>query len=159
MPPPDELDLIHAYTDENALEDGVIVAITKKHRATNGVFVYQGEHAPEGDNGPPQNWPVPLLEWMAAKTDNQKAMALARGFIEGHTGHAERCNGDLIVDCITNPQTDKIVSVELDAAQMGRTAVAIADQQRRHAEGRPGRRMWMLKNECDGYTLMFPEEY
>ena len=160
MPEPDEV--ISRYSDENALEDGVLVAVSKRDRVTVGVFAFLGEAAPENDGPPPSRWSVPLLEWCRAKTADTKAAALANGFIEAHRGHAQRADeaGDFLVAYLITTN-GKLSGFALDETnrKLGRPRNTPREDPPESPAGDPWRKVWLVPNELHGLTLMFPDEY
>lgn len=138
-------DIIHACTDEDAIEDGFIIAIPNtKDRMTTAVFGFLSEAATTIDGPPPQRWPVPLMDWVGAKEPDGKALALAKGFIEAHRIEA----------LASKPPADFYTAYFLKDQDSGRL-IGYCDQSIGDAT-----KVWLVPNpEVGGVTLMFPEDY
>ena len=162
--------VISRYSDQNAVEDGILVAIGPKDRVTRTVWEYLAEKAPSGSK-PPNCWPVEMMGWFQAEKisrqdahkllteygaergqeklnqiiADRKALALSKGLIGQHSRAAVR-----IYEENTDGGIFKIYGLvdlqgklfQLDAQPNGVFCT-----------------FWLLPNECGGVTLMFPEDY
>jgi hypothetical protein len=163
-------DVIYTYTDGQAVEDGVLVAINPRDRVTRTVWEYFVEKAPKGSE-PPNRWPVSMMDWFTAskisKTDaakmiaefgkdqaqekfsrmiaDRKALALSKGIISTHASQAKR-----VYDENTDGGIYKLYG-HLDPAgilfQLGTEPHGVFCT------------LWLMPNENNGTTLMFSEDY
>lgn len=111
--PFDGAEVISTYSDAQAIEDGILVAVNRQDRVSRAVWEFLVEHAPEGAQ-PPNCWPVEMLGWFQAskigKTEaakliaelgaegaqkkfermvaDRKALALTKGIISTHARQA-----------------------------------------------------------------------
>jgi hypothetical protein len=169
--PFDAADVISTYTDGQAVEDGLLVAINQKDRVTRALWEYLVEKAPKG-NQPPNRWPVDLMTWFRAEAikreealkliaelgkdaaqkkfermiADRKALALSKGIISTHTKQATRVYEENIGGGIY-----KLFAVE---SPDGRYLTDLTADQ-----GENKSVLWLLPNENGGITLMFPEDY
>jgi len=162
---------ISRYTDADALEDGILVAINPKDRVTRAVFDFLSEHTPMGPQ-PPDNWPVEMMGWFRAEAmkreealkliaelgaveaqhkfveiiRDRKALAMAKGLIGREERTARRVfeqneGGGIHTLCMGIDDAGVIRSLSPRAGQSGKI-------------------LWLLPNdETGGMTLMFPEDY
>ena len=133
--------VISTYTDAQAIEDGVLVAVSKRDRVTGPLFSYLCEWAPLNFK-PPSDWPVDMMLWFKAKTAQHKAAAMALGLFAVYGHDARRIYEENIGGGIWKFYAG------------GRPIVAFEE-----TEIAQGREIWMLPNEIGGLTLMFPEDY
>ena len=85
----DDAVVISTYTDESAVEDGVLVAVSETDRVTRPAFNWIEEHIAVLD-GPPDRWPIDLMRWLGALDVGTKAVAAVRGVIGTHELAARR---------------------------------------------------------------------
>lgn len=133
---------ISTYTDKDAVEDGDLVAINQKDRVTRAVWNFLVEHAPK-NHKPPAGWPVDLFGFFRAKTQDDKAKAMAEGVISTNRQQAERVYNENIGGGIftLNP-----------ALGADGTITRLEDQETTH-------KMWLIPNELGGISLIFPSDY
>ena len=144
--------VISSYSDAQAVDDGVLVAISKRDRVTRNLWGWTVDRVPDGAK-PPNRWPVPMLDWFGAKDNATKARALWVGLIEQDRKRATEVyeqnigGGIHTVEVFTNPPdtTGTIESIggPNDAAALRQAHVSI----------------WLMPNELGGITAMFPEDY
>lgn len=162
-------DVISVYTDAQAVDDGVLVAINGRDRVTRSVWQSLIERAPK-DSQPPNRWPVDMTGWFQAtkisKTEaaqliakhgldaqkefekaiaERKALALAKGIISTHARQAKR-----------------VFDEELDGGIYKLFAATTTGGIFDHLSAtpvEPSLTLWLLPNENGGTTLMFPEDY
>lgn len=85
----DEFDVVFTYTDAEAVDDGVLVAINPIDRVTRAVWDWLVQHLPPGAK-PPDSWPVDLFTWFRSGTNMEtKALAAARGAVGTYRTRAE----------------------------------------------------------------------
>ena len=127
--------VIYSYTDDDAVSDGVLVALDKRDRVTRPVFDWLADNTPLGAK-PPDGWPVEMLGWFGAigteAERGAKAAALAKGLIGLHGRKAREIY-------------EKNIGGGIWKADLA-------------PSGAP-RTLWLLPNELGGMTLMFPEDY
>jgi hypothetical protein len=170
--PFDEAEVVSIYTDGQAVEDGVLVAIGRKDRVSRAVWDWLAEKAPKGAQ-PPSCWPVDLMGWFQAskisKTDalkliaehgkdgaqqkfdemiaDRKALAMSSALIRTHATQATRVyeenTGGGIYKLWALEHNDVIE--KLSAEDPGAFAGASV--------------LWLMPNDNGGITLMFPEDY
>lgn len=163
-------DVISTYTDRQAVEDGIFIAINPRDRVTRTVWEYFAEKAPKRSK-PPADWPVSMMDWFQAekisKIDalkliadfgavqgqqkfdrmiaERKALALAKGIITTHAAQAKRVYDENIgggVFKLHGLVDTAGVLFKLSAEPSGVFC-----------------NLWLIPNENDGTTLMFPEDY
>lgn len=71
---------ISRYSDADAIEDGVLVALDKRDRATVNVYSQIAKIA-EDQKTPPDRWTVDLFGYCRAKTGEARALAMMSGLI------------------------------------------------------------------------------
>lgn len=72
--------VIFRYTDQEAIDDGVFVALTSHDRVTTNAL-RAITRAVEDQREPPACWPVDLMAFIGAKDADAKAMAMVTGLI------------------------------------------------------------------------------
>lgn len=145
--------IIFSYTDADAQEDGLLVAIDRKNRVTRAVFDFLTEAAPHGAK-PPDRWPVDLFGWFRAKDNTEegrmaKAVALAKGLIGSHEPQARKVYDENIGGGIWTAYAP-LLKGEL---------VALVPEADAKPHEMMGKKLWLIPNELAGVTLMFPEDY
>lgn len=144
--------VIHSYTDKEAVEDGTLIAISDRDRVTNAAFEFLAAHTPM-DAKPPNNWPVDMLGWFRLdkkapeqKQREQRAVALAKGLLARDGRKARE-----VYEKNTNGGIYQVWAKvnHLDGVLSGLTS----------DETYGWARLWILPNENNGLTLMFPEDY
>ena len=142
--PQDEV--ISRYSDDQAVEDGVLVELTARDRMTSNCLAWLEENIPV-DGSPPNNWPVPLFDWIGARGDKtRRAICAAKGLVGSFS----------ISYCERQP----------DQSWAGHAMYAGANRigQLLRPDAKRGDRatykvLWIHPNECGGVTLMLPEDY
>lgn len=169
-----EKDVIFAYTDKNAVDDGLLVAVGPRDRVTRTLWEALCERAPESSK-PPNRWPVDLMGWFQAenvkKEDalkliakygaeegqrklnqiiaDRKALALSKGIIGTHARAAVRA-----YELNTDGGIYKLYAV-MDKAEKYSELMASLPLEGSLVYST----FWLLPNENAGVTLMFPEDY
>jgi hypothetical protein len=173
--PFNDSDVISRYTDAQAVDDGILIAITPKDRVSIGVWSSFKEHAPK-DSQPPSCWPVDLMGWFQAtkisKTEAQKliakygtdaqaefdkaikerkALAMARGIVGSHGRQAKRMFDENIDGGIYKlyailSYPESDTFTELCMPQSPHSTFSSVT-------------LWLISNENGGVTLMLPEDY
>jgi hypothetical protein len=167
-----EEDVVSCYTDSQAVEDGILLAINPQDRVTRAVWEFLVHKAPKGAR-PPANWPVEMMAWFrceaikredalkliaehgkdAAQKEferiiaDRKALALSKGIIGRDGKEARR-----VYEVNIGGGIYKLFAItsgdHLDT-------LAVTDPR----DTNPHRVLWLLPNENGGMTLMFPEDY
>ncbi len=146
--PFDEMEVISTYTDTQACEDGILVAINPKDRVSRALWEYLVTHAPAGSQ-PPNRWPVDLMGWFQAKTADNKALAMSKGIISTHAKQAKRVYEENIGGGIY-----KLFSLEsLDGQRIAGLLAEAPQEEYKYSV------LWLIPNENGGITLLFPEDY
>ena len=140
---PDIMPVISTYTDQDAVEDGVLVKLDDKHRVTRTVYDFLSTRIPAS---PPLRWPLsPGLEAMYPYKDQDfKLAALLAGLFSRYGARAKQI--------YENNEAGGIWFAALDATND--TILGL----RPGAEKGPFK-LWLMPNELGGLTLMFPEDY
>jgi hypothetical protein len=157
-------EIISSYTDGEAVADGILVAVTKQDRVTRSVWSWMTAKTPAD---PPNCWPVDLMGWISTPTKKQalallakygaddgqkrlnqmirdKALAMSRGLLGTHAGAARRT-----YEQNTDGGIYKLFAVEQNGVIAGL-----------ESKPTPGAVvLWIMPNENQGVTLMFPEDY
>lgn len=167
--------VISTYTDVQACDDGVLIAINAKDRVTRSVWEWLVEKAPKTSQ-PPNCWPVDMMGWFGATSikkaeaqkliakhgkdaqklfeqivADRKAAALCRGLIGRDRQQAER---------VFRENTDGGIFKHHAAEISGQIAnLTPATQSVQATAVTNGKTLWLMPNENDGITLMFPEDY
>jgi len=131
----------YAYTDEMALDDGVVVAVTRLDRVTGTVLTWL-EQEIETWKSPARNWPVELLKYINADTPLEKALAAIAGLMT-----------------VKAPEARKIYEQNIGGGIWVRFYDAQKKELTGHEQGVESVRLWLMPNEMGGMTLMFPEDY
>ncbi len=142
------MEAISTYTDAQAVEDGELVAVTPKDRATSALYEFLVDNLGET---PPAGWPVELMGWCTIRKDDEepglrRALAATRGLIDVHRHAAtriyeENIDGGIWAGYIQQGAGDVITGFDTSDSPSG------------------DRKVWMLPNKQGGLTLMFPEDY
>jgi hypothetical protein len=175
---------ISTYSDAEAIEDGILVPINRKDRATRPLFTFLAEHAPLGSK-PPDCWPVEMMGWFRAEAmkreealkliaelgkeaaqakfveiiRDRKALAMLKGLI----GREERT----AVRVYENNEGGGIHAIHVATAEDGTIAgispIEIPRDDKNNLgwkpEGNPTTTVWLIPNENGGITAMFPSDY
>lgn len=140
----DDFEVCSSYSDREACEDGVLVSINPKDRVSRAVWDFLFEHAPKGAK-PPNRWPVDLMGWFRAKTVDDKVLAMSSALIRTHATRArevyeKNLGGGIFKAYALLDGHGTIAELSLDTTFQSKT-------------------FWLVPNENDGITLMFPEDY
>ncbi len=141
-------DAIFTYTDQEAVDDGVLVPLNKTDRVTRAVWDYF--EARTGSRTPPLRWPLgnsPRAMYPYSDPQDMfwRTSALTSGLIEKYADSAR--------DVYAQNIGGGVWFASLEATETEITAL------------RPGMKtegavtLWLLPNELGGVTLMFPEDY
>jgi len=169
-------EVVSTYTDRQAIEDGILVAISEKDRVSRAVWEYLSSHCPKGAQ-PPNRWPVDLMGWFRAEkiskvealeliakfgreesqkkfeemVGDRKALAMSSALIRTHDRQARR-----IYDENLDGGIYKLYSMETpDGRRILSLAASAAEAE---VEG-SYKVLWLIPNENGGITLLFPEDY
>src|SRR5882672_424324 len=159
-------DVISTYSDSQAIEDGILVAINPRDRVTRSVWEWLVENQPKG-NQPPNCWPVGMIGWFKAtaitkrealeliakhgakegqekyerQVRDRKAHALSIGVIDQNRDRAKRTYDENldggIFKLLARVEGGQII-------ELGPTGDVA---------------LWLLPNENEGISLMFPSDY
>jgi hypothetical protein len=141
---------ISQYTDADAVNDGILVAISPRSndRVTRTVFEFLKTSAPNGSE-PPSNWPVEMMGWFRSEDgSDEKALALASGLIGRDARRARQVYEENIDGGIF-----KLHAVVNYGKLTELASGAGSDTSATHTA------LWLLPNEMGGITLMFPSDY
>jgi hypothetical protein len=138
-----DYEIISRYSDAQALDDGCLVALNRRDRATGTIMAWLEDHLPTGA-APPSCWPVDMMGWFAGKTPQARAKAAADGLVAQWGPIAKRAPGArLSLYALTSGAGGWIASLESAPPEDARSGV---------------QRFILAVNECDGVTLMLPED-
>ena len=141
-------DVISTYSDAEAVDDGMIVALTPIDRVTHAVFCAL-EEGDRGDaEGPGMNLPVPLMSFIAAKNAKERAVCYAVGLIDSWRGMAERAD----------QATERSIYSGHLCFNADGMLVSFTEGPRDPGAG-DTRKVWFVVNELGGVTLMYPSDY
>jgi hypothetical protein len=145
--------VISSYTSEQAVDDGVLVAVTTKDMVTRQVFDFLSRYA-AGAEQPPDCWPIELMTWVrAAAMPREVALKLiAELGKDGAQAHFKKRIGDNracsmakgLID-VNLRQAQKVYDDNIGGGIWKHEAL--------------DRTFWLVPNELGGMTLMFPEDY
>ena len=161
-------DVISTYTDAQACDDGVLIALNPKDRVTRTVWEWLVEKAPKSSQ-PPNRWPVDLMGWFGAtsikKADAQKLIAKhgkdAQSVLERIV--ADRKAAALSRGIITTnrQQATRVYNENLNGGIYKAHALENSGQIESLTDisSLVNTTLWLVPNENGGITLMFPEDY
>jgi hypothetical protein len=138
---------ISTYSDNDAGEDGTLVAINAKDRVTRPVWDWLESTVDMKNPKPPSCWPVDLFGFFGAKKPADRALAMCRGIIENNRREAMRVYEQNIGGGIFTLWV-------LTHKGKGSKPLGISATQQ---PGEP-MRLWFVPNGA-GLTMMFPEDY
>lgn len=154
----EDFDLISTYTAGQAVEDGMLVQVSKRDLVTIGLFTHLTELAPM-EGPPPPGWPIPLVAFFKGR-DKEKpdpqavAAALCVGLIDAHRIQAQRIYDD---------NTGGGIYTGFVLSTSGRLSgfYGAPDWEKRQPAGGSveGVKVWLMPNELGGMTFLFPSEY
>lgn len=138
-----EFEVISMYTDDMAVEDGILVPLNGQDRVTRACWEWMADKL--GDS-PPDRWPVELMGYIGAESGDDRALAAAKGLLgswekKARTVYEENIGGGIFTLWVR----------ESDEAIIGITDSEFGDGE--------ATRLWFIPNELGGMTLMFPEDY
>ena len=174
--PFDSFEVISTYRDEQAVDDGLLVPVTKKDRVHRSVWEAFCTRAPKGAK-PPNCWPVDLMGWFTSTkvsptealqliakygaTEGQqklnqiitdrKVRAMSLGIIRTYDKQARKVFDENIGGGILALYAE-LEGTDFDGA--GILASLSAEER-----GVPALRLWLIPNDAGGVTLLFPEDY
>ena len=144
--------VISEYGDEQAVEDGFLVAVSKRDRVTNTVFALF-EHGVPLEAAPPSRCPVALLRWCGAKNTATRAVLMCAGLIEQwrDRAHEEDRKDDRRIF------SGFVLHTEDDPAQIRGFLPGIPHDL--FPEKCTSAKVWFCPNELGGVTMMYPSDY
>jgi hypothetical protein len=150
--------VVSVYTDAQAVDDGVLVAINPRDRVTRAVWDYLTRTTPMTAK-PPNRWPVDLMTWFrapAGDSRDSRALALAKGLIGTYQRQARKVYDENIgggIFCLyALTKLDQLA--ELSETEPNDEAHAV-----NNFEGNETSKLWLIPNENGGVTLLFPDDY
>lgn len=157
--------VISRYTDEQAVDDGVLVRLNARDRVTRAVWDFLVEHQPAGPK-PPDCWPVDLFAWFGAKKPTMpddpvaarmyrdiRAKAMATGLIGAHGQAARRVYEQNIGGGIW-----KGYALVGRFNALDRFARDLPEKRILERDVLSPTTLWLIPNEQGGLTLLFPED-
>ena len=161
-------DVISTYTDAQACEDGILIALNPKDRVTRTVWEWMVEKAPKSAQ-PPNCWPVEMMGWFKAASIKK---AEAQKLIAKHGKDAQRILERIVADRKAAALSRGLIRTNRQQATRvynenlnGGIFKAHALENNGHIESLTeisslvNTTLWLLPNENGGITLMFPEDY
>ena len=131
--------VISRYSDEQAVEDGVLVALNDTDRVTVNAFNAIAKVA-EDQPKPPSCWPVDLFGFCRAKTGDERALAMIGGLVGTERQTALKFAGLVTRYATYGPHGFRsLLSQRPDDPCTYQT-------------------LYLTANECGGVTLMLPED-
>ena len=137
---------ISTYTDAEAVDDGVLVSINQRDRVTCAVWEWLNSTVDMKNANPPSCWPVDMMEWFTAKKPDERVHAMTSAILDEKRKQATRVYEENTGGGIFQ------LWAKIDAKGK---PIALEDTEPQGA----CKRLWILPNENDGVTLMFPEDY
>ena len=138
---------ISTYTDDDAQENGLLVAINDKDRVSRAVWDWIVSTMDMKKSKPPSCWPIDLFAYCRAKTPDDRARAMCRGIIDVNRKQAERVYDENIDGGIF------ALWINHEGGYGGRP-LAVSDKEIVGGQ----MKLWFVPNGA-GVTLMFPEDY
>jgi len=138
---------ISVYTDDEAVDDGTLVAINSKDRVTRPVWDWLISTMDMKNPKPPSGWPVNLFGYFGAKTKDERVKAMCEGIIDVNRKQAQRVYDENIAGGIFS------LWINHEGGYGGRP-ISVDNKE---SEGGQ-MRLWFVPNG-NGLTLMFPEDY
>jgi hypothetical protein len=138
---------ISVYTDEDACEDGGLVAINQHDRVTHAVWTWLESTTDMKNPMPPTCWPVDLMGFFTAKKPADRVLAMCRGVIDTNRRQAKRVydentNGGILCLWVSHEGGYGGRPTGLETREVGGQM-----------------KLWFIPNENDGITMMFPDDY
>lgn len=158
-------EVIHSYTAQQAVEDGVLVAVSPRDMVTCAVWTYLKEKVELGKNDPPHSWPIPLFKWLriGTLTQEQALKMIAKSGLEAQQEFEYQIRHDRALAL-----SEGLMDRDRQQAQRAEDAGGIYEL---HVDDAGGvlrglvntgggttRTLWMRPNDLGGMTLMFPED-
>jgi hypothetical protein len=138
---------ISVYTDEEAVDDGTLVAINSKDRITRPVWDWLVSTMDMKNPKPPSHWPVNLFGYFGAKTKDERVRSMCEGIIDVNRKQAMRVYEENIGGGFFQ------LWVSHEGGYKGRP-ISVDDKDQVGGQ----MRLWFVPNGA-GLTLMFPEDY
>ena len=161
-------DVISTYTDAQACDDGVLIALNAKDRVTRSVWEWLVEKGPVTAQ-PPSRWPVDMMGWFGA-TSIKKAEAAK--LIAKHGKDSQSVLERIVVDRKAAALSRGLISANRSLATHVYEHNVGGGIYKVHALENNGQiesltdisslvntTLWLLPNENGGISLMFPEDY
>jgi len=161
-------DVISTYTDAQACDDGVLIALNAKDRMTRTVWEWLAAKAPKTSR-PPANWPVEMMTWFRAEKISRED---AQQLIAKHGKDAQKVLNRIMADRKAAALSRGLISANRSLASHvyehnvgGGIYKVHALENSGHIESLTeisslvNTTLWLVPNENDGITLMFPEDY
>jgi len=135
-----DLKPISVYSDAEACEDGVLVALSQRDRCTRALFEDLVKYLPDS---PPNRWPVDLFGYLAAAAKNDpglRAAAACKGLFVRYGSRLSDGPAPLwmIRSGSESPITDLVET---------------------HPDDNSGVEIWITINELGGLTVMYPSDW
>src|SRR5258708_4259968 len=158
---------ISTYTDAEACDDGVLIALDAKDRVPRTVWEWLIEKMPTTSD-PPNRWPIDLMGWCRAssiKQDEAQKLIIKHGAEE-----AQKLFVRIVADRKTAAMTRGLISVNRQQAERVYRDNTDGGIYKKYAVEKNGRiesltdvktdkTLWLIPNENGDITLMFPEDY
>lgn len=146
--------VVSTYTDEEAVDDGVLVAVGPQMRVTRNLFNFLAETLGEE---PPTNWPVGLIQYAGASRQAEpglsRAAAACAGLITTSAVAAKRVYDENIGGGIWKG------TIQLGATGADNQPIVTGFDVGSEVEDAGNKVVWLMPNELGGLTLMFPSDY
>lgn len=81
---------ISVYTDDQAVDDGELVALNRKDRVTRTVYNWLENTIDINNPKLPNGWPVSMFDWFGRTDSGTKAVAMCAGLLSSHGAEATR---------------------------------------------------------------------
>lgn len=161
-------DVVSTYTDAEACDDGVLIALNATDRVMCTMVNYLTEKAPKSSQ-PPSCWPVEMMTWFRAASISK---AEAQKLVAKHGQEAQRLFEQIVADrkalalCRGLISRDRQRAVrqyeqntdggifKLYAIENNGQIAKLSESQEPNSTT-----LWFMPNENGGITLMFPEDY
>ncbi len=144
-------EVISQYGDQQALSDGVLVAVTDTDRCTRTLFEDLAQWLP--DDQPPNRWPIDLLTWCRGKQDGPtRAMSACKGLCATSKLAVSQAEGSAVKRwfILANREKDRL------AVPVIRTLI---EHEPTEDQQPSATTIWLLPNERGGVTMMYPSDY
>lgn len=135
-----DVEPIYTYGDAEACEDGVLVALTQRDRCTRALFEDLAKYLPDS---PPNRWPVDLFGYIAAAAKHDpglRAEAACKGLFARHGSQIS-----------TDPAPLWMIRKDSESP--------ITDLSETRPDDGSGFEIWIVTNELNGTTIMYPSDW